>query len=91
MDLCADRISEKWAFYNQTIKFRLEVSLVLIIESFAIPAQEFVKNVYPALYAAGPQMFWMVMFLGLARSGIPSKKAMTQALEELDAKFRKGR
>ncbi len=90
MDLCASRISDKWIFFNQTMKFRPEVPLVGIIENFAIPVQEFVKNTYPALYAGGPKMFWMVMFLGLARSGVPSKEVVNRAIAELEAKFRKG-
>jgi len=90
MDLCADRISEKWTLYNQTFKFKPDVPLAKIIETFAIPAQEFVSTTFPALYAGEPKVFWMVMFLGLARSGVLSKDAVNQAIEELDAKFRKG-
>ena len=93
MELCANQIRDKWVDFNRTFEVTPKGlgALSGIIENFAIPVQEFVKTSYPKLYAAGgPQAFWAVVFLGVARSGVPSKEAVNRALMELDAKFSKG-
>jgi hypothetical protein len=85
---CISKISDRWLYYNEKLKFKPDVRLAEIIEGFAMPMQEFVRMSYPLLDAAGPRFFWMVVFHGIQRTGSPSLDAINQAIEEIDAKLR---
>ena len=87
-DQCIHQIAEKWVYYNTTLKFNPEIPLSEIIEGFAIPIQQFVRNEYPLLDAAGPALLWSMMFRGIEQTRSPSPDAVNRAIQELDAKFR---
>jgi hypothetical protein len=89
MQECANAISAKWLHYNEVLKFKPEVSLAQIIESFAIPIREFVAKSYPVIAVGGPESFWLVVFLGIQQTGKPSLPAINAAIEELDSKLRR--
>jgi hypothetical protein len=90
-EACIAQISEKWLYYNKMLKFKPDVPLSDIIEGFAVPMREFVSQTYPVIYAAGPALFWMVIFRGIQQTRIPSLEAVNHALTELDAKLRGAR
>jgi hypothetical protein len=52
-DECILKIKERWIYYNQMLKFKNEVQLSEIIESFSLPILEFVNLRYP-LFATSP-------------------------------------
>jgi len=85
---CIHQIAEKWVNYNTMITFKPEVPLSKIIEGFANPIQQFVRNEYPLLDAAGPALLWLMIFRGIEQTGSPSPDAVNRAIQELDAKFR---
>jgi hypothetical protein len=90
-EACVAQISEKWLYYNKVLKFKPDVPLGDIIEGFAMPMREFVSKAHPLVYAAGPALFWMVVFRGIQQTGIPSLEAINHAITELDAKLRGAR
>jgi hypothetical protein len=89
-EACITHISDKWLSYNRALKFKPDIPLSDIIEGFSIPMHEFVSKTYPLIYAAGPALFWMVIFRGIQQTRIPSLEAVNHAITELDAKLRGG-
>lgn len=90
-EACVVEISQKWLYYNKILKFKPDVPLSEIIEGFAIPMREFVSKTHPLIHAAGPSLFWMVVFWGIQKTGSPSLEAINHAITELDAKLRGAR
>jgi hypothetical protein len=90
-EACIAQISEKWLYYNKMLKFKPDVPLSDIIEGFAIPMREFVGKTHPVIHAAGPALFWMVVFRGIQQTRIPSLEAINHAITELDGKLREVR
>jgi hypothetical protein len=87
-ETCINIIAEKWLHYNNLLKFKPEVPLTTIIESFSMPIQVFIRDEYPALYDIGPKYFWTMLLSAIQKSGYPSPQAVETALRELSAKAR---
>ncbi|MBV1705903.1 MAG: hypothetical protein KGQ37_01705 [Hyphomicrobiales bacterium] len=85
---CVAQISQKWLHYNNALKFKSDVRLSNIIEGFALPTREFVRETHPLIYALVPSLFWMIVFRGIQQTGMPSFEEINHAITELDAKLR---
>jgi hypothetical protein len=85
---CVEKISERWTYYMQVLKFRQEVKLSEIIDSFTFPIREFINRNYPLLAEAPPTLFWNMVFLGVEKSKTHSVKDIRVAELELYERYR---
>ena len=85
---CVAKITERWLYYHETLKFKDGVSLVTIIDLFIMPINEFMKLHYPLLHAAPPDLFWMMIFRAIQASHTHSQEELNEAVKELYKKYR---
>jgi hypothetical protein len=87
VDECVTKITDRWIYYTQTLKFKPEVKLSEIIDSFAAPVREFIRINYPIVYVAPPEMFWMILFNSIYKSQTHPSAEVNAAIIELNQKY----
>ena len=89
MDITTDALRTKWTDLHQQLKFKSDVPLSEIIETFIVPAREYVISKYPEFSGLPNQVVWTMVFSAVMESGTHSKEAVNEAVAELDAKYAK--
>jgi hypothetical protein len=85
---CTENIRRRWLYFIDTLKFKPEVTLTEVIESFAMPIQEYVEAHYPLLIASSPELFWMMIFRAIQIASTHPQADLNVATEELYQKLR---
>lgn len=65
--------SEKWIYFNTTVAFKNDVPLKEIIAIFLVPVTEGLKNKFVALRNAPDTIFFLIVALGIQKSGTHTK------------------
>jgi hypothetical protein len=87
IELCTTQIAGSWLHYNKVLKFKQNVTWGEILNGFAIPMCEFVKNNHPTVYAGGPDLFLHVLYSGVRLTQWPSPTEIEVAIKESDAEL----
>ncbi|HEY5722555.1 MAG TPA: hypothetical protein VIT45_09565 [Allosphingosinicella sp.] len=75
-----DFAAEKWLFFTESLVFKPEVSLRYRLRSFAIPAKQGLQNNFAALKSAPDALLFMVVAMGVWKSGTHSREEVETAL-----------
>lgn len=85
MPLAAQRLAEKWVYFERTLKFNDDVPLLKQIQSFSFPASEFVRTAYPNISTTIPAVYLSTLLLGVHLSKthpIPDLLAVAGEMEQ---------
>ncbi len=81
MDEAIGIAAEKSLFFDQTMKFKEEVSLVDRVASFSGPATIGLKETFPILKDAPGGIFMLMICGGIVASGTHTQKEVESAFE----------
>lgn len=85
---CIPKITQRWLYFDETLKFKDDVPLSTIIDRFSMLINEFVKVHYPLLLGPPADLFWMMVFRAIQVSNTHPQEELNKAVRELYQKYR---
>ena len=87
MDIVTEELRTKWFDFYTRLNFKSDVPLSEIIETFIVPAREYIISTYPYFSTAPNKVVWMMVFTAVMESGTHSTEIINDAVAELEAKY----
>jgi hypothetical protein len=85
---CVREITQRWAYFINTLRFKDDVPLGDIIDSFTHPIREFMRLNYPLLHSGPPNYFWATLFLAIQQAKTHTAEQVNLAHDELYQRYR---